>query len=161
MVSDMGLDIRVARNDRSRSFCGESFGSMRRMVEVLPTQFNEVTQRTIELNDVLQRKGNYFTRIRGREHDLSQLVAAPHERFGRTAAEPGYHVIHGSRRGMPREGQAGDHPPDLELLQKPLSKVCGFISFSTWRKKMKGIQDLGHPSSIRPEFLDKIAEYFE
>ena len=56
--SDMGLEIWAARNDRSRSFNGEQFASLPGMVNVLPMQFNEATQRTIESIDVLWLKGN-------------------------------------------------------------------------------------------------------
>ena len=59
--ADMGLDVWVARNDRSRSFNGEVFGSLPKIVSELPTQFNEATQRTIELIDVLWLKGNSIT----------------------------------------------------------------------------------------------------
>jgi hypothetical protein len=56
--SDMGLDLWVARNDRSRSWGGRAFGSMPRMLDELPRQFDPATTRTIELIDVLWLKGN-------------------------------------------------------------------------------------------------------
>lgn len=56
--AEMGLDVWVARNDRSRSYEGQTLGALSRMVQELPTQFNAATQRTIELIDVLWLKGN-------------------------------------------------------------------------------------------------------
>ena len=56
--SNMGLDVWVARNDRSKIWNGITLGSMPRVVDELPTQFNEATHRTIELIDVLWLKGN-------------------------------------------------------------------------------------------------------
>jgi hypothetical protein len=56
--SEMGLNIWVARNDRSKTWSGETLGSIKGMVAELPTQFNEVTNRTIELIDVLWLRGN-------------------------------------------------------------------------------------------------------
>lgn len=54
----MGLDVWVARNDRSKSFNGQSFGSIKGIKQKLPMQFDEATTRTIELIDVLWLKGN-------------------------------------------------------------------------------------------------------
>jgi hypothetical protein len=56
--AELGLDVWVARNDRSKSYNGEVLGSMAGMLDELPTQFNEATNRTIELIDVLWLKGN-------------------------------------------------------------------------------------------------------
>jgi hypothetical protein len=55
---DMGLDVWVAKNDRTKMWNGQMLGSLPRMVSELPTQFNEATTRTIELIDVLWLKGN-------------------------------------------------------------------------------------------------------
>ena len=43
----------VARNDRSKSFNNEVLGTMANMLEEVPTQFNDATNRTIELIDIL------------------------------------------------------------------------------------------------------------
>jgi hypothetical protein len=56
--AEMGLDVWVARNDRSRIYNGKALGNLPGMVQELPTQFNDATQRTIELIDVLWLKGN-------------------------------------------------------------------------------------------------------
>ena len=47
--AELGLDVWVARNDRSRSYNGEVLGAMASMLDELPTQFNDATNRTIEL----------------------------------------------------------------------------------------------------------------
>src|SRR5262249_21219403 len=56
--ADMGFELWVARNDRSKKWLGKPLGEIPRMVSELPTQFNEATNRTIELIDVLWLKGN-------------------------------------------------------------------------------------------------------
>ena len=56
--ADMGLDVWVAKNDRTKKCNGQTLGMLPRMVAELPTQFNEATNRTIELIDVLWLKGN-------------------------------------------------------------------------------------------------------
>jgi hypothetical protein len=159
--SDMGLDIWAARNDRSRSFNGELFSSMPGMVNLLPTQFNEATQRTIELIDVLWLKGNSI--IAAFEVESTTSVYSGLLRMSDLIAlQPNldiklYLIADKDRREKVRQEIMR---PTFELLQKPLSKVCGFIAFDTLRRKVKGIQDLGLASSIKPEFLEGIAEYF-
>ena len=56
--NDMGLDVWVARNDRSRELKGHRFADLPRLRADLPLQFDEATNRTIELIDVLWLKGN-------------------------------------------------------------------------------------------------------
>jgi hypothetical protein len=56
--ADMGFDIWVARNDRNKDYNGYTFSDMPQLVDELPTQFNEATNKTIELIDVLWLKGN-------------------------------------------------------------------------------------------------------
>ncbi|MBI3580953.1 MAG: hypothetical protein HY098_02570 [Nitrospinae bacterium] len=56
--SEMGLDTWVANNDRLRTWQGQTLGSLPNIISELPTQFNDATQRTIELIDVLWLKGN-------------------------------------------------------------------------------------------------------
>ena len=56
--AELGLDVWVARNDRGKSYNGELLGVMANMLDELPTQFNDATNRTIELIDVLWLKGN-------------------------------------------------------------------------------------------------------
>src|SRR5207245_3611123 len=56
--SDMGFKVWVARNDRSRDFDGQKFSELQALLPDLPLQFDEATNRTIELIDVLWLKGN-------------------------------------------------------------------------------------------------------
>ena len=51
--NDMGLDVWAARNDRGRDYNGQRFDSLPRMRSDLPLQFDDVTNKTIELIDVL------------------------------------------------------------------------------------------------------------
>jgi formylglycine-generating enzyme required for sulfatase activity len=54
----MGLDVWVARNDRSREVQGYRFADLPHLRAELPLQFDEATNRTIELIDVLWLRGN-------------------------------------------------------------------------------------------------------
>ena len=161
--AEMGLEVWVARNDRSRIWNGHILGNIPRMVQELPTQFNEATQRTIELIDVLWLKGNSIlaafevectTSIYSgllRMSDLLSLqpnldirlyLVAPDERHDKVKQEI--------------------QRPTFSLLRpKPLHKVCGFLSFSKLMEKVNGIRQLGIAASLSPQFLEFTAEYFD
>jgi hypothetical protein len=159
--AEMGLDVWVARNDRSKVWQGRSLGSLPDTVEQLPTQFNEATQRTIELIDVLWLKGNSIvsafevectTSIYSGLLRMSDLLAlqpnldiklylvAPDERHDKVEQE----ILR----------------PTFQLRQKPLNKVCGFLALNDLMKKVEGIRELGLASSLNPDFLVETAEYF-
>ncbi len=54
----MGFDTWVARNDRNKSVNGARFGDLPRMKDSLPLRFDDATNKTIELIDMLWLKGN-------------------------------------------------------------------------------------------------------
>ena len=54
---DMKLDIWVANNDRNKQFDGNRFDEQPKLLKKLPPRFDEATQRTVELIDVLWLKG--------------------------------------------------------------------------------------------------------
>ena len=56
--ADMGFDVHVASNDQGRTWKGHRLGDMPRRRERLPQQFDPVTNRTIELIDVLWLNSN-------------------------------------------------------------------------------------------------------
>lgn len=157
----MGFDIWVARNDRSKVWSGVPLGTLDRMAEVLPTQFNEATNRTIELIDVLWLKGNSIvaafevestTSVYSGLLRMSDLLAlqpnlsidlflvAPDERRDKVESE------------LLR--------PTFKLREKPLASVCGFLSFEILTSKLGGIRQLNLASSLKPDFLKKAAEFF-
>ncbi|PYI94366.1 MAG: hypothetical protein DME97_02605 [Verrucomicrobia bacterium] len=158
---EMGFEVWVARNDRSKTWEGTTLGSLPNMVSVLPTQFNEATNRTIELIDVLWLRGNSIvaafevestTSVYSGLLRMSDLLAlqpnlaidlflvAPEERKDKVEAE------------LLR--------PTFKLRDKPLASVCGFLSFEVLTSKLRGIRQLGLATSLKPDFLKKTAEYF-
>ncbi len=56
--SDLGLDVWVARNDRNKSYNGVDFQKIKNIRSELPRQFDEATNKTIELIDVLWLQGD-------------------------------------------------------------------------------------------------------
>jgi hypothetical protein len=50
--------------------------------------------------------------------------------------------------------------PTFKLREKPLASICGFLGFDSLIERLKAIHDLGLASSLKPDFLQKTAEYF-
>jgi hypothetical protein len=159
--AEMGFDIWVARNDRSRNWNGKVLGELPQVIDELPTQFNEATNRTIELIDVLWLKGNsiasafevecttsvYSGLLRMSDLlalqpniDIKLFLVAPDERRDKVKQE----ILR----------------PTFSLREKPLAEVCGFISFGKLTEKLEGIRRLGLASSLKEDFLLKTAEFF-
>jgi len=160
--AEMGLDVWVARNDRSRTYKGQALGSMPKMVNELPTQFNEATQRTIELIDVLWLKGNSILAAFEVESTTS-IYSGLLRMSDLVALQPNidiklYLVASDEKRDKVKQEILR---PTFEIRQKPLSKLCGFLPFTTLIEKIEGIQKLGLASSLSPDFLLTTAEYFD
>jgi len=56
--NEMGVDLWVARNDRNREWDGHKFTDLPNLKDALPVQFDEATNKTIELIDLLWLRGN-------------------------------------------------------------------------------------------------------
>ncbi len=155
--SQMGLDVWAARNDRGKSFQGRAFKDIPRLRTSLPTQFDEATNRTIELIDVLWLDGGAIAAAFEVEHTtsihsgllrMSDLVSmqpninirlyivAPDDRWEKVYAEV--------------------NRPTFSKLKTPLREICQFIPYSSLKEKLKQVGDLVR--YLRPNFLDEIAE---
>jgi hypothetical protein len=158
--ADMGFDLWVARNDRSRAWQGQVLGELPRMVAELPTQFNEVTNRTVELIDVLWLKGNSIvpafevestTAIYSGLLRMSDLLALqPNLEINLFLVAPD------DRRDKVEQEILR---PTFSLREKPLAKICGFIGFERLLTKLDGIRKLGLETSLKPDFWGKMAEF--
>jgi hypothetical protein len=158
--SEMGLSVCVARNDRSRAFNGTAFQSIHGMRKSLPRQFDDATNKTIELIDVLWLKENAILAAFEIEHTtsiysgllrMSDLIAmqpninirlyivAPDERRDRVFTEI--------------------NRPTFSSLKPPLREICRFISYSSLQSKLEQVGEF--VKYLRPEFLDEIAEEVE
>lgn len=159
--AEIGLDIWVARNDRSRKWHGVMLGSLPRMLDELPTQFNEATTRTIELIDVLWLSGNSI--IAAFEVECTTSIYSGLLRMSDLLAlQPNldislYLVAPDERRDKVEQELLR---PTFSLREKPLAKICGFLPFSVLCEKLAGIKKLGLSGSLRPNFLRTTAEFF-
>lgn len=158
--SDMGFDLWVARNDRSRTWAGRQFCDFPRLKATLPLQFDDATNRTIELIDVLWLKGNAIvaafevestTSIYSGLLRMSDLISMqPNLNI------PLYLVAPDERRD---KVMTEVNRPTFSRLSPPLSETCRFISFSTLKDQMKAVSHILR--FLKPEFIDEISESCE
>lgn len=159
--ASLGFDVWVARNDKSRTYKDQALGAMYRIVDHLPTQFNEATTRTIELIDVLWLKGNSI--IAAFEIECTTSVSSGLLRMSDLLAlQPNldirlYLVAPDARKTKVEQEILR---PTFTLREKPLHSMCGFIPESVLLQKVKAAEQHGLLVSLKPEFLESIAQYF-
>jgi hypothetical protein len=158
--NDMGLDVWIARNDRSREVNGKRFTDLSRLKNDLPLQFDEATNRTIELIDVLWVQKHSIvaafeiestTQVYSGLLRLSDLISmqpniniplfivAPDERRDKVIAEI--------------------NRPTFSKLVPPMYEMCRFIPFSTLRDKLSEMGSFLR--YLKPDILDELAESCE
>lgn len=158
---EMGFDVWVARNDRSKTWNATTLGSLPDMVDELPTQFNEATNRTIELIDVLWLKGNSI--VAAFEVESTTSVYSGLLRMSDLLAlQPNlaislFLVAPDERR---EKVESELMRPTFKLREKPLASICGFLGFDLLTEKLDAIRKLGLASSLKADFLQRTAEYF-
>lgn len=155
--SEMGFEIWAAKNDRAKTHNGAKFAEMPKMKESLPLQFDDVTNRTIELIDVLWLKGNAIaaafeiestTSIYSGLLRMSDLLAMqPNINI------PLYLVAPDERRGKVMEEV---NRPTFRRLDPPLAEVCSYISFDSLRDSLNRAQGL--IKYLKPDFIEDMAE---
>lgn len=158
--TDMGFDVWIARNDRGKQFKGKNFADLPRLKSVLPLQFDDATNRTIELIDVLWLQGNAIiaafeiestTSIYSGLLRMSDLIAMqPNLNI------PLYLVAPDDRR---EKVMTEVNRPTFCRLSPPLSEVCRFISFSGLKDQIKHAG--AYIRFLKPEFLDELSESCE
>jgi hypothetical protein len=158
--SDMGFDFWVARNDRNKAWDGRKFAEFPKLKSELPLQFDDATNRTIELIDVLWLKGNAIiaafevestTSIYSGLLRMSDLVA-----MQPNLTMPFYLVAPDDRR---EKVIIEVNRPTFTRLSPPLSQTCRFISFATLKEQIKAVSHILR--FVKPEFLEEISESCE
>lgn len=155
--NDLGLDVWVARNDRSRSANGQRFADLPRMRQHLPRQFDEGTTRTIELIDVLWLRGNAI--VAAFEVESTTVIYSGLLRMADLLAMqpnlniPLYVVAPEERRA---KVLAEVNRPTFSRLQPPLKDACRYISFTTLRQRLPELERLAQ--YLKPDVLKELSE---
>lgn len=158
--NDMGLDVWVARNDRNRDVNGRRFSELARLKPSLPRQFDEVTNRIIELIDVLWLRGNAIvaafeiectTSIYSGLLRMSDLITMqPNLNI------PLYIVAPDERR---EKVIAEVNRPTFSRLAPPMRQMCRFIPISTLIESVDRIA--AFVRHMKPDFLAELSESCE
>jgi hypothetical protein len=158
--SDMGLDVWVARNDRSRAFDGNAFSDLPHLRHTLPNQFEEATNRTVELIDVLWLRGNAF--VAAFEIESTTSIYSGLLRMADLLAMqpnltiPLYLVAPDDRR---TKVLSEVNRPTFSRLSPPLKQACRYLAFSVLRHQLPN-----DPRVVRhlgPTFLRDFSESCE
>ncbi len=158
--SDMGFDLWVARNDRNRTWDGKRFTDLPRLKTELPLQFDEATNRTIELIDVLWLKGSAI--VAAFEVESTTSIYSGLLRMADLLAMqpnlniPLYLVAPDDRR---EKVVTEVNRPTFSRLAPPLSETCRFISFGTLKSQISAVSHILR--FLKPEFLEEISESCE
>lgn len=158
--SDLGLDVWVARNDRSRRYAGQRFTDLPHLLDALPRQFDPLTMRVIEHIDVLWlRQGAMLAAF---EIECTSTVYSGLLRLADLVtmqpnlALPLYIAAPDRRRGKVLREVAR---PSFSRLKPPLDQRCRFLPFSALRVGIQQAQPL--LPYLDPEFIRDLSEACE
>ncbi len=159
----MNLDVWVASNDRGKSYNGRAFQSLKRLRKSLPVQFNEATNRTIELIDVLWLQSNTIIAAFEIEHTTTVysglLRLADLITMQPNINIPLYIVAPDEREEKVK--REINRPVFAQALKQPLPSICRFIPYSALLDKVEQAKLGGFLPYLRPDFLEQIAENVE
>lgn len=160
MGSQMGFDVWVARNDKNRAYGDNIFQNIPHLLTSLPTQFDEATNRTIELIDVLWLKGKAIIAAFEVEH-TTQIYSGLLRMSDLISMQPNLNI----RLYIVAPDEKRDkvftqiNRPTFSRLEPPLNEICQYISYSSLKDNLnRATPFLRH---LSPDFLDDIAEPFE
>jgi hypothetical protein len=157
---EMGLDLWVARNDKNKSFGNNNFQSLTKLRDSLPVQFDDATNRTIELIDVLWLKGNVILAAFEIEH-TSAIYSGLLRMADLISMQPNINIplfIVAPDERREKVQKEINRPVFSTALNQPLPEICRYISYSALQEKIQQARAGGFLRYLRPEFLDEIAE---
>jgi len=155
--SRMGLDVWVARNDRNKEFNGMLFSDIPNIRIELPRQFDDATNRTIELIDVLWLQGDAIVAAFEVEHSTA-IYSGLLRMSDLVSMQPNinlnlYLVAPDDRR---EKVFSEIKRPTFARLRPPLPRICRFIPYSKLKKE---VNQLGTKVRfMKPEFIEEISE---
>lgn len=157
---DMGFDVWVARNDKSKSFNDQKFSELPRIRPSLPLQFDDATNRTIELIDVLWLNKNAI--VAAFEIESTTSIYSGLLRMADLIAMqpnlniPLYLVAPDERRDKVFEEI---NRPTFSRLSPKLAEICRFVSFTALRQRIDQVRDFVR--YLKPDFLEDLSESCE
>lgn len=155
--SDLGLSTWVARNDRSRSFGKDKFANVKGLLSELPTQFDMITNRIIELIDVLWLDGRSI--VAAFEIESTTSIYSGLLRMSDLAAmQPNINiklflVAPEARRNKVMQEI---NRPTFSRFSPAVNEICRYISFEKLGESITSAE--AYIRHLKPGFLDEVAE---
>lgn len=158
--SQMGLNVWAPKPDRGKTWDSKPVGKVPRLLNKLPTSFDEGTTRTVENIDVLWLKGPAIVAAFEVEHttsiysgllrmsdlltmqpnlDINLYLVGPDDRFAKFVREVAR--------------------PTFASRPKPLHTLCGLLSYSKLCERIEGAKQVLR--YLNPKFIDEIADFFD
>ena len=155
--SDMGLDVWVARNDRNREYKGRAMSEVPRTRSELPLKFDPVTNKTIELIDVLWLKSNAIVAAFEVESTTS-IYSGLLRMADLLALQPNLNIpLYIVAPDEKREKVISEvNRPTFRRLEPPMAEVTRYIAFSTLRERVS--QAASFLRYLKPDFIEELSE---
>lgn len=136
--SDMGFDVHVARNDKNITWKGKRLADIDGLVENIRLPFDQKTNETIDLIDVLWLEGGQIVAAFEIESTTS-IYSGLLRMSDLLAMNPNlqislYLVAPEARREKVKEQI---NRPTFAKLRRPLVKVCRYIAFETLARELE------------------------
>ena len=155
--SEMGYDVWVARNDRGKSVDGKRFAELPRIKNSLPLQFDEATNKTIELIDVLWLNKNAIVAAFEIESTTS-IYSGLLRMSDLIAMQPNLNIaLYLVAPDDRREKVFNEvNRPTFSRFSPKLVDICRFISFEDLKDRLSQVQSV--IKYLKPEFLGELSE---
>ena len=155
--SDMGLDVWVARNDKNREWQGKPFSTLPRFRSSLPHQFDAVTNKIIEMIDVLWLSGPAVVAAFEIESTTS-IYSGLLRMSDLLALQPNLNIPLFLVAPEDRRSKVLNeiNRPTFSQLDPPLVEVCRYISFESLTSKLAEVAPFVR--YLKPAFLQEISE---
>ncbi len=154
--TQLGLNVWAPKSDRGKMWNGQRIGDLAKMLGTLPTQFDEVTNKTIENIDVLWLSGQAIVAAFEVEHTTS-VYSGLLRMSDLLTMQPNLdiklYLVGPDERQRKFENEVAR--ATFASRKKPLHSMCSFLPYSCLCQRLEEAKNV--IAFLRPEFLDEIA----
>ena len=158
--NEMGIDLWVASNDRNKSFQDNVFSKIPRLRRNLPIQFDQRTQRIVELIDVLWLQGNSIIAAFEIEHTTS-VFSGLLRMSDLIALQPNLNINLFIVAPDVRRDKVKSEINRPTFAKLNLPKWCRYIAYSRLTQKIDQATRGGFLRHLSPSILDELAEVMD
>ena len=156
----MGLKVWAPRSDRGKMWESNRIGDVPAMLDGLPTQFDVVTNKTVENIDVLWLSGQAIVAAFEVEHSTS-IYSGLLRMSDLLTMQPNLdiqlYLVGPEERLSKFENEVAR--ATFASRKKPLHSVCSFLSYSKLCQRLEEAKNV--IAYLKPEFLDELADSYD